>query len=110
LDLGDIGFVNAEEATFSGSSNGGVLTVTDGAHTANIVLKGDYLGDTFIASSDGHGGTNVVAQSPGNARAPVDSFIAAMAGLGSPAGEYHLPILTGSTREVLLTTPRVAIA
>ena len=44
LDLQDIGFVNANEATFveNGSGTGGVLTVTDGTHTANIQLAGDY--------------------------------------------------------------------
>jgi hypothetical protein len=38
----------------------GTLTVTDGSHTANIALLGNYLASTFVASSDGHGGTNVV--------------------------------------------------
>ena len=36
------------------------LTVTDGTHTANIALLGNYLASTFVASSDGHGGTLVV--------------------------------------------------
>ncbi len=52
LDLRDIGFVSASEATWSG----GVLTVTDGTHTAHINLAGRFSGSTFIASSDGHGG------------------------------------------------------
>ena len=33
--------------------------MTDGAHTANIALLGKYLASTFVASSDGHGGTSV---------------------------------------------------
>ena len=43
-----------------GHESGGVLTVTDGTHAANIALSGNYLGSTFAASSDGHGGTSVI--------------------------------------------------
>jgi hypothetical protein len=31
--------------------------VTDGSHSANIALLGDYLASNFVATSDGHGGT-----------------------------------------------------
>ncbi|MDQ2859480.1 MAG: hypothetical protein M3T55_01870 [Pseudomonadota bacterium] len=62
LDLGDIGFVGAGEATYNGTSSGGVLTVTDGTHTAHITLVGDYLNWAFVASGDGHGGTTVMAE------------------------------------------------
>ena len=68
LDLLDIGFVGSGEASFSGTSSGGTLTVTDGTHTAHIALKGNYLGSTFVASSDGHGGTIVI--DPRKAPAP----------------------------------------
>ena len=60
LDLADIGFASPGEASFSGTSSSGVLTVTDGSHTAHITLIGDYLGQAFVASSDGHGGVLVV--------------------------------------------------
>ena len=56
LDLLDIGFVSANEATYVGTKSGGILTVTDGNHTAKINLKGNYLTSRFIAASDGHGG------------------------------------------------------
>jgi hypothetical protein len=46
--------------TFSGNSSGGTLHVTDATHTANIGLLGNYLASTFAASSDRHGGTNIV--------------------------------------------------
>jgi hypothetical protein len=46
--------------TFKGTSTGGVLTVSDGSHTANIALLGNYIASTFTVSSDGHGGTYVV--------------------------------------------------
>ncbi len=59
LDLVDIAFVGAGEATFTGTATSGVLKVTDGVHTAKITLIGDYTASTFIASSDGHGGTLV---------------------------------------------------
>jgi hypothetical protein len=60
LDLTDIGFANVGTPAYSGNSSGGTLTVSDGAHTANIALLGNYLASTFVASSDGHGGTNIV--------------------------------------------------
>jgi hypothetical protein len=34
--------------------------LTDSTHSANIALLGNYLASTFVASSDGHGGTNIV--------------------------------------------------
>jgi hypothetical protein len=61
LDLADIGFVGAGEATFKPAAAGGVLTVADGTHAARLTLAGDYRGWTFTASSDGHGGTLVTA-------------------------------------------------
>jgi len=60
LDLADINFSTLQNPTFSGTSTGGVLTVTDGSHTANIALLGNYIASTFTVSSDGHGGTFVV--------------------------------------------------
>ena len=60
LDLRDISFVSAGEATFSGKSSGGTLTVSDGTHQAKINLIGNYMASIWTASSDGHGGTIVV--------------------------------------------------
>jgi hypothetical protein len=37
-----------------------MLNVTDGIHTANIALLGNYMASTFVTSSDGHGGTYIV--------------------------------------------------
>ena len=109
LDLVDIGFVSSTEATFSGTKTGGVLTVTDGTHTAHISLKGNYLTSTFIASSDGHGGTIVVdPKAKGGAAAPPNPsthpLIAAMAALGAPGAVTvrqadgplaHAPLIAG---------------
>jgi hypothetical protein len=66
LDLRDIAFVSA--TTKKGSTSNliftepantmsGMLTVTDGVHTANIQLLGQYTASEFTAASDGHGGT-----------------------------------------------------
>src|SRR6516165_3360460 len=60
LDLRDISFATIQSPTYSGTSTGGTLRVSDGTHTAEIALLGNYLASTFVASSDGHGGTNVV--------------------------------------------------
>jgi hypothetical protein len=109
LDLGDIGFVDAGEATFSGTATGGTLTVTDGTHTASISLNGDYLNTTFVTSSDGHGGINVIAQASKGV-VPPHAFITAMAGLGPAVSSHVAPGEAWAAREPLLTSPRVAIA
>jgi hypothetical protein len=81
LDLLDIAFSASTKATYSGSTTAGVLTVTDGTHTAHIHLLGNYLGATFKVSSDGHGGTTVVdPAAPGAA-----PLAAAMSAWPSPA-------------------------
>ena len=82
LDLADISFVGAGEATFSGTKAGGVLTVSDGTHTAHINLKGDYRTSVFISASDGHGGTIIHDPMAAAIVPSATSFAAAMAGLG----------------------------
>ena len=119
LDLRDIGFTDAGEATFSGDAASGVLTVTDGTHTAHITLIGDYRTSTFVASSDGNGGTFVhdpsagpVASSPPRI-APVAShaFVAAMAGMGGGGGSLaHGPAESLAAMRPPLTAPRAHFA
>ena len=60
LDLRDINFGSVQNPTYSGNSSEGTLSITDGTHAANIVLLGNYLASSFVTSSDGHGGTNIV--------------------------------------------------
>ena len=60
IDFADIDPTKVQEPSYSGTASGGTLTVTDGSHTANIALLGDYMASTFVTSSDSHGGTNVV--------------------------------------------------
>ncbi len=116
LDLVDIGFVSSTEATFSGTTKSGTLTVTDGVHTAKIKLKGDYMGSTFVATSDGHGGTIVVdpktatATAPPITQAPAHQFIAAMAGLGRLGGGAIHASAAWSERAPMLVKPHAMIA
>jgi hypothetical protein len=60
LDLRDINPTTVVTPSYSGNSSGGTLTVTDGGHSAHIALVGNYLASTFVASSDGYGGTAIV--------------------------------------------------
>ena len=60
IDFADISFATIQTPTFNGTSSGGTLSVTDGTHSANIALLGNYMASTFVASSDGHGGTSVI--------------------------------------------------
>jgi aspartate 1-decarboxylase len=60
IDFTNLNFNTTQAPTFSGTSSGGTLHVTDGTHTTNIALLGNYMASTFVASSDGHGGTLVV--------------------------------------------------
>jgi len=89
LDLDDIGFVSSWEATFSGAAAGGLLTVGDGTHTANLHLVGDYVGDAFTAASDGHGGV-VITAAPPQSPSP-HAFVAAIASMSAEpaAGALH---------------------
>jgi len=106
LDLDDISFTaGTTTAIYSGAASGGILTVTDGSHTAHIHLAGDYLNSTFITAADGHGGT--VIHDPTRAPAktpppsgpprleiplfPTHTFIQIMASLGVHGGEGLAP-------------------
>jgi hypothetical protein len=103
LDLRDIGFVGAGEATFKGTSHVGVLTVSDGTHTARIGLIGDYVGATFTASNDHEGGVVVVAST--TSRMSTQTFVAAMAAFAGPTGSTVHSDAAGAGQSVLLAPP-----
>ncbi len=108
LDLGDIAFGAATKASYSGTTASGVLTVTDGTHTAHITLAGDYTTAAFVAASDGHGGTKVVDPSPpaGTANA---RFVSASAAFGArPMGAAVSHRWTGEPHRAVLARPRPA--
>ena len=111
LGLRDIAFEGSTRATFSGTATRGVLTVTDGTHTARIKLKGDYLGVAFTASYGGgvYGGTAIVA-TLAPAGAPVDLMVSAMAALGAmPVSGTHVAE-ANFIRPTSLMAPRAALA
>ncbi|HZL00452.1 MAG TPA: hypothetical protein VFC47_11195, partial [Caulobacteraceae bacterium] len=119
LDLGDITFIaGTTKATFSGSKTSGVLTVTDGTHTARIGLIGNYAGHTFTTSLGAGGvGTRIVdppaagfsTTSP--LAPPPHAFIAAMAAFGPQAsGQIHPVSHAGQGHVSMIAMPRFAQA
>ena len=108
LDLRDIGFVGAGEASFAGTARSGILSVSDGAHTARLRLVGDFTAATFTAKSDGAGGTIVTTSTT---MAPALHFIAAMSSLGaSPAATHAPPRESWRQSALQLMAPRAALA
>jgi hypothetical protein len=97
LDLADIAYVaETTKASYSGTTKGGVLTVTDGTNTATLDLTGNYLASTWTLSSDGHGGTDIVdptARPSGRARSPASThgFVQTMAGIAPRAHAAACP-------------------
>ena len=60
LDLGDIVAASASfNFTANAQNTGGILSVTDGTHTANINLTGQYDAANFQVSTDSGSGTLV---------------------------------------------------
>jgi VCBS repeat-containing protein len=59
LDLADLAFGSNTTLGYAANSNntGGTLTASDGTHTANIELLGQYMASSFVMSADGVGGT-----------------------------------------------------
>jgi hypothetical protein len=58
INLVDVGFGAQTTLGYArNGSNGGELKVSDGIHTANIALLGNYMASTFAMAADGHGGT-----------------------------------------------------
>jgi probable HAF family extracellular repeat protein len=64
LDLVDMPYQGSNAPSYNSSGpNTGTLAVKEGASTINIALLGNYMANSFVASSDGHGGT-VVSEPP----------------------------------------------
>ena len=61
IDLRDVEFGPGTKVAYTGTSTGGLLTVSDTEnHTAHISLVGNYSASEFSLSSDGSGGTIVI--------------------------------------------------
>jgi uncharacterized membrane protein YfcA len=61
IDLTDLAYGPNMTVAYSVTNTGGTLSVSNGTETAHIALLGNYLQSEFAASSDGQGGTCVVA-------------------------------------------------
>ena len=55
----DLGGINYDSGSFTDSYSNGILTVSDGTHTANLHFTGSYSLGNFKFASDSHGGTIV---------------------------------------------------
>jgi fibronectin-binding autotransporter adhesin len=82
IDLQAIGFGLNTTGGYVGNASGGVLTITDGAHSISMTLVGDYLNAHFAGSSDGTGGTlitlNALDDAPVIATADKTEVVAVM--------------------------------
>ncbi len=125
LDLADIGFTaGTTKATYSGTTTSGVLTVTDGTHTAKINLTGNYTTSTFVLATDGHGGTLIhdPAKAPATPApapksppfwtgpAPIVPFIGAMAGFGASSATASVVGASLHVKPLALASPHAARA
>jgi hypothetical protein len=65
IDLPGIGFDAHTTLGYSenGSDTGGTLSIKHGGHKTTIALLGSYMAASFVAASDGHGGTLITEAS-----------------------------------------------
>ena len=66
IDLPDIAFGAQTTLAYApnATGTGGTLTVSDGRHAAAIALLGNYMAGSFVATTDGHGGTVITQAQP----------------------------------------------
>jgi hypothetical protein len=64
LDLRDIAFGSGISVSVTSANGSSTLMVSDGTHSANIELLGQYAASQFTSGSDGAGGTIIVEQAP----------------------------------------------
>jgi hypothetical protein len=62
IDFTDLSFASLQRPVFSATATGGVLSLTDGTHAANIQLVGNYTGSSFVASGDASSGSLIQIQ------------------------------------------------
>jgi hypothetical protein len=89
LDLEDISFATATES-YSGTAQSGVLTVTDGTHTARIGFAGNYKASEWTLAKDASGGT--IVTDPTAAAPSARVMASAMAGLAPAAAAASAPV------------------
>jgi hypothetical protein len=73
IDLADIGFGANSTLGYAANADhsGGTLSVGDGMHMANIALLGSYMASSFVAASDGHGGTLISEAAQTSTQTPI---------------------------------------
>jgi hypothetical protein len=73
IDFADIDFSATSTLGYAANADnsGGTLSVGDGMHTANIALLGSYMASTFVAGSDGHGGTLISEAAQASTQSPI---------------------------------------
>ena len=72
IDFADISFSSTTTVGYSGNDSSGILQVSDGAHSAQLALIGQYTAASFTLAGDGHGGT----------------MLGAVSGIGTPPVAY----------------------
>jgi len=94
IDLGDIGYSSGTTLDYAANAtdSGGVLTLSDGTHTADLALIGNYTSSSFELSSDGHGGTELLTASATASGETAASSVAASDSGSTDAGQN---VLTG---------------
>ncbi|HXV00311.1 MAG TPA: hypothetical protein VG166_07425 [Caulobacteraceae bacterium] len=100
LILGDIDFVSGGEATFAGDTTGGVLTVSDGTHTAKIHLAGDFTASVFTASADSEG--LLITVRPQSAAV---HWASAVSGNFTVGADWSGGVVPGMTDDAVLDAP-----
>ncbi|MFZ1095889.1 MAG: hypothetical protein WAN75_42860 [Xanthobacteraceae bacterium] len=73
IDLAGIGFGASSTLGYAANADhsGGTLSVGDGMHMANIALLGSYMASSFVAASDGHGGTLISEAAHSSNQSPI---------------------------------------
>jgi len=65
VDLADLAYQGNNAPVYSSTgTNTGSVAVTEGTTTINVALLGSYMANSFVASSDGHGGTLITDPPP----------------------------------------------
>jgi hypothetical protein len=72
LVLSDMAFGQSTTLAYTATgSTSGVLSVSDGAQTATIAMLGNYMASSFVAASDGFGGTLITEAAQTTWHAPL---------------------------------------
>jgi len=101
LDLRDISFGAGTTINFAEFEDNtqGTLTVSDGAHVAQIVMAGQYATGQFNGARDGHGGT-VMTDPPLTASA---TDLAGNSGAVAANGSSGFSVASVSSADLMLT-------